>query len=46
VHEGDSRVSQSRNGIVSVSWVLGLVGSGTPIEVENEIRLRSNHSTR
>jgi len=39
VHTGGCRVSQSCDGIVSVPWVLGLVQSRTPVEIEEEICL-------
>ena len=46
VNEGDGRVSQSCDGVVSVSRVLGLVRSRTPVKVEEEIRLGCNLHTR
>jgi len=46
VYEGDGCVPQSCDGIVSVSWVLGLVRGRTPVEVEEEIGLGGNLPTR
>jgi len=46
VYEGDGRVSQDCDGVVSVPRVLGLVQSRTPFKVEEEIRLRGNFPTR
>jgi len=46
VDERDGRVSQSGDGIVPVPRIPGLVRSGTPIKIEEEIRLGSNLSTR
>jgi len=46
VYEGDSRVSQGCNGVVSVPRVLELVRSRTPVEVEEEIRLGGNFPMR
>ena len=46
VYEGDSRISQSRDGVVPVPWVLGLVRGRRPVEVEEEIRLGGNFPTR
>jgi len=34
VYEGDSHVSRSFDCVVSVPWVLGLIWSAIPIEVE------------
>jgi len=45
VYEGDGRVSQSCNGVVSVPWVLRLVRGRTPVEVEEEIGLGGNFPT-
>jgi len=45
VYEGDGRIRQSHNRLVSVSWVLGLVGGGAPVEVEEEIWLGGNLPT-
>jgi len=42
VYERDGRISQGCDGVVSVPRVLGLVQSGTPVEVEEEIRLGGN----
>ena len=42
MYERDSRVSQGCDGVVSVPWVLELVRSRTPVEVEEEIRLGGN----
>jgi len=39
VYEGGGRVCQGSDGVVSVSWVLGLVWSGPPVEVEEEVGL-------
>jgi len=39
-------VSQSGDGIVSVPRIPGLVHSGTPIEIKDEIRLGGNLSMR
>ena len=39
VYEADGRICQSGDGVVSVSWFLGLVRGGTPVEVEEEIGL-------
>jgi len=46
VYEGAGCVSQSRDGVVSLPRVLGLVRSRTPVEVEEEIRLGGNFPTR
>jgi len=46
VYEVEGHVSQSRDGVVSVSRVLGLVRSRTPVEVEEAIRLGGNFPTR
>jgi len=46
VYKGDSRIRQSCDDIVSVSWVLGLVWGGTLVEVEEEIGLGGNLPTR
>jgi len=46
VYKGDGHVSQSCDGVVSVSWVLGLVQSRTPVEVEEEVKLGGNFPTR
>jgi len=46
VYEGDGRISQSCDGIVSVPRVPGLVRGRTPVEVEEEIRLGGNLPTR
>jgi len=45
VYEGDGRVSQSCDGVVSVPWVLGFVRGRTPVEVEEKIRLGGNLPT-
>ena len=45
MHKGDSRISQSCDGVVSVPRVLGVVRSRTAVEVEEEIRLRCNLPT-
>ena len=45
MYEGDGRVSQSCDSVVSVPWVLGLVWSGAPVKVEEEVRLEGNLST-
>jgi len=42
VYEGDGRVSQSCDSVVSVPQVLVLVRSRTPVEVEEEIRFGGN----
>ena len=42
VDERGGCVSQSCDDIMPVPRILGLVGSGTPIEVEQEIRLAGN----
>jgi len=44
VYKGGGHVSQGRDGVVSVSLVPGFVWNGTPIEVEEEIRLGGNLS--
>ena len=46
MYEGGGRISQGCAGVVSVPWVLGLVRSRVPVEVEEEIRLRGNLPTR
>ena len=46
MYEGAGCVSQSRDGVVSLPRVLGLVRSRTPVEVEEEIRLGGNFPTR
>jgi len=46
VHEWDGRISQSCDGVVSVSRVLGLVRGRTPFEVEEKVRLGGNFPTR
>jgi len=46
VYEEDGRVSQSCDGVVSVSRVFRLVRSGTPVEVEKEIGLGGNLPAR
>ena len=46
VYEGNSRVSESCDGVVSVPRVPGRVWSRTPVEVEEEIRLRGYFRTR
>ena len=46
MYEGDGRVSQTCDGVVSVSWVLVLVRSRTPVEIEEDIRLGGNLPTR
>ena len=46
MYEWDGCVSQSRDGVVPVPWVLGLVRSRTPVEVKEEIRLGGNFPTR
>jgi len=46
VDEGDGRVSQGCDGVVSVPWILGLVRSGAPVEVEDEVRLGGNFPAR
>jgi len=45
VHEGDGSVGQSRDGVVSLPRVPGLVRSRAPGEVEEEIRLEGNFPT-
>jgi len=42
LYEGGRGVSQSCDGVVTVPWILGLVWSRTPVEAEDEIRLRGN----
>ena len=42
MYEGGSRVRQSCDSVVSIPWVLGLVRSRTPVEVEEEIWLGGN----
>jgi len=44
--EGDGSVSQSCDGVLSVSLVLDLVRGGAPIEIEEQVRLGSNLPTR
>jgi len=44
--EGDGRVRQSRDGVVSVPRVPGLVRRRTPVKVEEEIGLGGNFPTR
>ena len=39
MHEWDGRISQSCDGVVSVSRVLGFVRGRTPFEVEEKVRL-------
>jgi len=39
VYERGGRVSQGRDGVVSVPWVLGLVGCRTLVKVEEKVRL-------
>ena len=46
VAERDGCICQSCDGVVSVSWVPGLVRGGTPVEVEEEIGLGGNLPTR
>ena len=46
VDERDGCVSQSGDGIVPVPKIPGLVCSGRSIEIEDEIRLGGNLSTR
>ena len=46
MYKGGGGVSQSYDGVVSVPWILGLVWGTTPVEVEEEIRLRGNFPTR
>jgi len=46
VHDGESLVSQSRDGLVSVPRALGLVRIRMPVKVEKEIRLGGNFPTR
>ena len=46
VYEGDGHASQSRDSVVPVPRVLGLVRGTTPVEVEKEIRLGGNFPTR
>ena len=46
VYEGDGRVSQGCDWVVSVPRVLELVRSRTPVEVEEDIRLGGNFPTR
>jgi len=45
VDERDGRVGQSGNGIMTVPQIPGLVRSGGPIQVEEEIGLGGNLST-
>jgi len=42
MYEEDGRVGQSCNGVMSVLWVLSLLRSRTPVEVEEEIGLGGN----
>jgi len=46
VYEGDGHASQSHDGVLPVPRVLSFVWGRTPIEVEEEIRLGGNFSTR
>jgi len=46
MYQGGGGVGQSCDGVVSVPWILGLVRSRTPVEVEEEIGLRSNFPAR
>jgi len=46
MYEENGRVGKGCDGVVSVSWVLGLVQSGTPVEVAEEIRLGGSLPTR
>jgi len=46
VYELDGRVSQGCDGVVTVSWVLCLVRSRTPLEIEEEVGLGGNFPTR
>ena len=46
MYEGDSRIRQSWHRVVSVSWVLGLVRDGVPVEVEEEVGVGGNLPTR
>jgi len=45
MYDGDGRISQSCDGVVTVSWVLCLVRSRTPVEIEEEIGLGGNFPT-
>ena len=45
MYEGDDRVSQSCDGVMSVPRVIVLVRSRTPVEVEEELRLAGNLPT-
>jgi len=42
MYKGGGRIGQSCDGVVSVPGILCLVRSRTPIEVEEEIRLRGD----
>ena len=46
VYEGDGRIGQGCDGVVSVPRVLELVRSRTPVEIEEKIRLGGNLPTR
>ena len=46
MNEGCGRVSQGRDGVMSVPRVLELVRSRTPVEAEEEIKLGGNFPTR
>ena len=45
MYKGDGRTGQGCDGVMSIPWVLGLVRSGTPVEVEEEIGLGGNLPT-
>jgi len=45
VYEGDGGIRESREGVVSVPRVPGLVRGRTPVEVEEEVRLGGNLPT-
>ena len=45
MYKGDGRIGQGCDGVMSIPWVLGLVRSRTPVEVEEEIGLGGNLPT-
>jgi len=45
VYERDGGIRKGCDGVVSVSWVLGLVRGGTPVEFEEEVGLGGNLPT-
>ena len=46
MYERDGCIRQSCDGVVSVSWALGLLRRGTPVEVEEALGLGGNLPTR